>query len=165
MIQKTAGLLRREQKTHIIEIVTEDKMKKFSLLVLLVLVSSLGFPLFGQEKRKYKESEFYYVSVPIERIFAYRSGYVIVYRKGINQMARTYIPEGWFTDTGGKAEEIALGSGKAWPHLTIYYKSGQFSHIRVYVRRERAHETWGVVPMNVNIDEYFEGIEEIRLEF
>jgi hypothetical protein len=35
----------------------------------------------------------------------------------------------------------------------------------MYVRRERTHETWGVVPMNVNIDEYFEGVEEIRLEF
>jgi hypothetical protein len=146
-------------------IVTEDKMKKFSLLVLLVLVSGLGFSLFGQEKRQFKESEYYYVSVPIERVFAYRSGYVVVYRKGVNQMARTYIPEEWFTSAGGKAEEIALGSGKAWPYLTIYYKSGQFSHIRMYVRRERTHETWGVVPMNLNIDEYFEGVEEIKLEF
>jgi hypothetical protein len=144
---------------------TEEKMKKFSLLVLLVLVSSLAFPLFGQEKRRFKESEYYYVSVPIERIFAYRNGYVVVYRKGVNQMARTYIPEAWFTDTAGRAEQINLGSGQAWPYLTIYYKSGEFSHIRLYVRRERTHETWGVVPMNINIDEYFEGIEDIRLEF
>jgi hypothetical protein len=140
-------------------------MKKISLLVLLVLVSGLGFPLFGQEKRQFKESEYYYVSVPIERIFAYRSGYVVVYRKGVNQLARTYLPEEWFSNAGGKAEQINLGSGRAWPYLTIYYKSGEFSHIRLYVRRERAHETWGVVPMNVNIDEYFQGIEEIKLEF
>jgi hypothetical protein len=150
--------------------VTEDNMyhslmKKFSLLVLLVLVSGLGFSLFAQERRQFKQSEYYYVSVPIERIFAYRNGYVVVYRKGVNQMARTYLPLEWFADAAGKAEEIVLGSGKAWPYLTIYYKSGQFSHIRVYVRRERTHETWGVVPMNTNMDEYFEGIEEIKLEF
>jgi hypothetical protein len=131
----------------------------------LVLVFGLGFPLFAQEKRQFKESEYYYVSVPIERIFAYRNGYVVVYRKGINQMARTYLPQEWFTDTAGRADEIVLDSGKAWPYLTIYYKSGQFSHIRVYVRRERTHATWGIVPLNVNIDEYFEGIEEIKLEF
>ncbi|MDR2020221.1 MAG: hypothetical protein LBQ14_05570 [Treponema sp.] len=140
-------------------------MKKFSLLVLVVLVFSLGLPLFAQEKRQFKESEFYYVSVPIEKIFSYRNGYVVVYRKGVNQMARTYLPLEWFVDAGGKAEQITLGPGKAWPYLTIYYKSGQFSHIRVYIRRERTHETWGVVPMNTNIDEYFEGIEDIKLEF
>jgi hypothetical protein len=140
-------------------------MKKFSLLVLLVLVFSLGFPLFAQQNRQFKESDYYYVSVPIEKIYSYRNGYIVVYRKGVNQMARTYLPLEWFTNSAGKAEQIALGSGKAWPYLTIYYKAGQFSHIRVYVRRERSHETWGVVPMNLNIDDYFEGVEEIKLEF
>jgi hypothetical protein len=143
----------------------EDKMKKFSFLVLLVLVFSLGFPLFAQEKRNFKESEYYYVSVPIEKIYSYRNGYVVLYRKGVNQMARTYLPQEWFAGVQGKAEQIALGSGKAWPYLTIYYKSGEFSHVRLYVRRERTHETWGVVPMDINIDQYFEGIEDIRLEF
>jgi hypothetical protein len=140
-------------------------MKKFSLLVLLVLVFSLGFPLFAQQKRQFKESDYYYVSVPIEKIYSYRNGYIVVYRKGVNQMARTYLPLEWFADAAGKAEQIVLGSGRAWPYLTIYYKAGEFSHIRVYVRRERSHETWGVVPMNLNIDDYFEGVEEIKLEF
>jgi hypothetical protein len=140
-------------------------MKNSSLLVLLVLVFSLGFPLFGQEKRQFKESEYYYVNVPIEKIFAYRNGFVVVYRKGINKMVRTYLPGEWFISAGGKAEQINLSSGNAWPYLTIYYKSGEFSHIRLYVRREQTHETWGVVPMQINIDEYFQGIEEIRLEF
>jgi len=140
-------------------------MKKFTLLVLLALVFFLEAPLFAQEKRLSKESEYYYVSVLIEKIYTYRSGYVVVYRKGVNQLARTYLPLEWFTDAGGKAEEIALGSGKDWPHLTVYYKSGQFSHIRLYTRREKVHETWGMVPLNVNIDQYFEGIEEIKLEF
>jgi hypothetical protein len=145
--------------------VMEDKMKKFAFLVFLGAAVSLGFPLFAQEKRQFKESEYYYVSVPIEKIYSYRNGYIVMYRKGVNQMARTYLPLEWFTNAGGKAEQIALGSGKAWPYLTIYYKGGQFSHVRVYVRRERSHETWGVVPMNLNIDEYFEGVEEINLEF
>jgi hypothetical protein len=139
-------------------------MKKAFFIVLTTLV--FGTVLFAQDNSgKKKESEYYYYSVPIEKIYTYRTGYIVVYRKGANRMARTYIPLEWFTDPTGKADQITLGPGRDWPHLSVYYKSGEFSHIRLYVRRERAHETWGVVPLNINIDEYFEGIEEISLEF
>jgi hypothetical protein len=139
-------------------------MKKALFVILAVF--ALGNVLFAQENSgRKKESDYYYYSVPIEKIYAYRTGYIVVYRKGANQMARTYIPLEWFTDPTGKADQIVLGAGKDWPHLSVYFKSGEFSHIRLYVRRERGHETWGVVPLNVNIDEYFEGVEEIHLEF
>jgi hypothetical protein len=141
-------------------------MKKAVLAALLGLMIGTGWALFAQESRSLrKESDFYYVSVPIEKIYSYRNGYVVLYRKGTNQTARTYIPLEWFTDPTGKADQITLGSGKAWPTLTVYYKSGEFSHVRLYVRRERAHESWGVVPLNINLDEYFEGVEDLRLEF
>ncbi|AEF80336.1 hypothetical protein [Leadbettera azotonutricia] len=140
-------------------------MKKALFAVLIGLVLGIGPTLFAQEKSQRKESEFYYFSVPIEKIYSYRSGYVVTYRKGINKMTRTYIPHSWFEGPNGKAEEIGLGSGKAWPSLTVYYKNGEFSHVRLYVRRERSHESWGIVPLNVNIDQYFEGVEEIKLEF
>jgi hypothetical protein len=141
-------------------------MKKALLVVLLGL--SIGFcgMLYAQSnKSQRKDSEYYYVSVPIEKIYAYRKGYVVAYRKGVNGMARTYIPMEWFSGLDGKADLIVQGSGKAWPTLTVYYKAGQFSHIRLYVRQNRSHESWGVVPLNINIDEYFEGVEEIKLEF
>lgn len=138
-------------------------MKKAILAVLLGLVLNIGPFLFAQSTAK--ESEYYYVSTPIEKIFSHRNGYVVLYRKGVNQMARTFIPMDWFTDPTGKADLVALGTGSAWPHLAIYYKEGEFSHIRLYVRRNRSHETWGVVPFNVDIDKYFENVDEIKLEF
>ena len=137
-------------------------------LILLVVVGTLclGGSLFAQEKKsKYKESEYYYFNIPIEKIYTYRQGYVVVYRKGVNQMARTYIPGDWFTDIGGKGEQIALGSGPEWPSMTVYYKNGEFSHVRLRVRRERNHESWGVVPFSVNLDDAFKDVEEIKLEF
>ena len=140
-------------------------MKKTLLAVLLGLILSGGAALYAQESKSYKESEFYYYSVPIERIYLYRNGYIVMYRKGVNQMARTYIPMDWFTDPTGKADLIKLGTGKAWPYLTVYYKAGEFSHIRLYVSRSQSHETWAVVPLNVNMDEYFQDIESIDLEF
>ena len=139
-------------------------MKKIVLLA--VLTALCGTFLFAQQSTpKYQESDYYYFNVPIEKIYSYRLGYVVIYRKGANQMARTYIPANWFTDIGGKGEIVGLSSGKEWPSMSVYYKSGEFSHIRLRIRREKWHETWGMVPLNVNLDEYFEDIEEINLEF
>ena len=140
-------------------------MKKSVLLVVLAALC-LGGSLFAQQTHhKFKESEYYYFNVPIEKIYSYRKGYIVLYRKGVNQMARTYLPGDWFASVDGKGEYIGLGSGHEWPSMSVYYKQGEFSHVRLRVRRHRSHETWGVVPLNVNIDEFFEGIEEIRLEF
>jgi len=140
-------------------------MKKFFLLALLITVSQ-GMSLFAQQSTpKYKESDYYYFNVPIEKIYAYRLGYIVVYRKSANQLARTYIPADWFVDTGGKGEIVGLGSGTEWPSMSVFYKSGKFSHVRLMLRRDRSHETWGVVPLNINIDDYFKDIEEVDLEF
>ena len=140
-------------------------MKKIMLLAVLAALC-VGSSLFAQQSApKYKESDYYYYNVPIEKIYAYRLGYIVLYRKGANQMARTYLPSDWFTDIGGKGELIGLGTGKEWPSMTVYYKNGEFSHVRLRVRRARSHETWGVVPLNINIDDYFKGIEEVQLEF
>ena len=140
-------------------------MKKIILGAVLAVLCC-GTVLFAQQsKPKYKESEYYYFNVPIEKIYFYRNGYIVIYRKGANQMARTYIPSNWFTDIGGKGEIVGLGSGKEWPSMSVYYKSGEFSHVRLRLRRDRSHETWGVVPLNRNIDEYFENVEDIQLEF
>jgi hypothetical protein len=140
-------------------------MKKIILLLVLgASVFSASVAAQGTT-RKYKESEYYYYNIPIEKIYSYRLGYMIVYRKGVNQMARTYIPADWFTTIGGKGELVTLGSGKEWPSMSVYYKSGEFHHVRLRVRRERLHETWAVVPLNINIDEYFKDIEEVKLEF
>jgi hypothetical protein len=122
-------------------------------------------PLPAQDIPQEMQSEFYYVSVPLERVYPYRKGYVIQYRKKVNQLATTYIPLEWFEGTAGKADLIRISSGTYWPHLTIYYKNGEFSHIRLYVRRELTHETWGSIPAGVNIDDRFENIDTIKLEF
>ena len=139
-------------------------MKKITLLVVLAALI-IGGPLFAQQSSKYKESEYYYFNVPIEKIYSYRLGYIVIYRKGINQMARTYLPYDWFSEAGGKGELVGLGSGKEWPSMTVYYKSGEFSHVRLRVRRHKSHASWGVVPLTMNIDDYFKDIEEVKLEF
>ena len=138
-------------------------MKKIIVLVVLAALFQGTF-LFAQNELK-NESEYYYINVPIEKIYAYKEGYIVLYRKGVNQMARTYLPYNWFTDIGGVGEAIMIGSGTEWPSMSVYYKNGEFSHVRLRLRRARAHESWGVVPLTVNLDEHFRDVEDVKLEF
>ena len=146
-------------------------MKKLIILLVVLFLSIQGASLFAQtthtshNNSQWKESEYYYFNVPIEKIYSHRLGYVVVYRRGVNQMARMFLPEVWFTGVDGKGDLFGLGPGSEWPSMSLYYKNGEFSHIRLRVRRNRSHETWGFVPLNVNIDEHFKDIEEVHLEF
>jgi len=143
-------------------------MKKGIFLLIILAVLCQGASIFAQEKKnesKYKESEYYYFNVPIEKIYSHRLGYMVLYRKGENQMARTFIPAKWFTESNGKGEFIGIRGGAEWPSMSVYYKSGEFSHLRLRVRTSRAHSTWGFIPLNINIDEAFKDIEEVKLEF
>jgi hypothetical protein len=134
-------------------------VKTLRLLISTVILFAGLMPLAAQESSSAddKKSEYYYVNVPLEKIYPYR--------KGVNQTARAYLPLEWFTDTAGKGDLIRMGSGTSWPYLSVYYKGGAFSHVRLYVRREAGHETWGNIPLNVNIDDRFENVDELKLEF
>jgi len=143
-------------------------MKKFIVAVVLAASLAAVCPVFAQEeeeKEKGKGSEYYYYNIAIEKIWPYRKGYIVQYRKGLNQFARAYLPSEWFTNTAAKGEIITLPHGRAWPSMTVYYKSGEFSHVRLYVHASRTHQTWGIIPQNVNIDSNFEDVEDLKLQF
>jgi len=140
-------------------------MKKIILAIALMVFFTAVTPVFAQQISEKNQSEYYYVNIPVEKIHLYRSGYIVQYRQGINKIGTLYIPHQWFTSPGGKAEEILLPGGKEWPTLTVYYKEGEFSHLRLYVHRWRGHATWGVVPMTLNLDDRFEGVETLDIVF
>jgi len=137
-------------------------VKKIILLVVLATFC-LGTFVFAQQFSN--ESNFYYFSYPIERIYVHRLGYMIVYRGNSNRMSRTFVPHEWFEEMGSKGEIVYLGTGHEWPTMTVYYNGGDFSHVRLRLRRDRSHQTWGLVPLNMNLDEYFKDIEEVDLTY
>jgi hypothetical protein len=141
-------------------------MKKIILLVVLAAACQ-GVFLAAQETTEiYRESDHYYHSFSIEKIYSHRLGFMITYRKGgSNQMGRTFVPVEWFQTMGGKGEIVYLASGKEWPSMAIYYKNGEFSHVRLRLRRERTHESWGVIPFTANYDNYFQNIDGLKMEF
>lgn len=143
-------------------------MKKVVLLV-AVCIALASVPVFAQEEEAASGSSgYYYVSSPIQKVYPHRKGYVVTYWKGAIGSATTYLPLDWFKEETGeipKGEVILLGPGTRWPYITVYYKDGEFSHVRLYLRKERSHETWGDISAGTNIDDRFEGIDEIKLEF
>jgi hypothetical protein len=141
-------------------------MKKLCFALVFLFVFGALTPLFAQKVSSEHESEYYYKNVPVERIYTYRAGYVVMYRKGgAHQLGRAYIPGEWFHETAGRAELVNLPPGTNWPSMTVYYKAGEFSHVRLFVHKWKGHTTWGIVPQTTNIDDRFEGVESLVLEF
>ena len=140
-------------------------MKKLIIAAVLAVSLFAVFPVFAQSDKEGKDSEYYYVNISLEKIWPYRAGYIVQYRKGINQFGRSYLPIEWFTNAAGKGEIINLPKGQAWPTMSVYYKDGEFSHVRLYVHPWRSHQTWGNVPQNVNIDSRFKDVDTIEIEF
>jgi hypothetical protein len=145
----------------------EVDMKKLIIAVLCAVIFAAGVPVFAQNNQdnRRSESEYYYINISLEKIFPYRNGYVVQYRQGINRMARAYIPTEWFVDPAGKGEIITLPKGRTWPSMSVYYKNGEFSHVRLYVHHASSHQTWGIIPQNVNIDSRFDDVETLDIKF
>jgi len=132
-------------------------MKK---LFILLIVGSVVSSLFAQTFSEEHTSRIFYQNVSVEKVYPTRRGYIIqYYRGGINDFGIISIPNEWFTDAASKAELVTLPPGKNWPTMTIFYKDGEFSHVRLYVHKNKRHQTWGNVPLPADVSKYFENIE------
>jgi hypothetical protein len=114
-------------------------------------------------------SDLYFVQVPIEKIWQHPKGYIVEYRKTALANRRVYIPTDWFDRALNpseplKAEVMLMDAGKAKPRMILYYKDGKFDHVRLYVRRERSHGTWGNMKPYAEYDKLFDGVEELKLD-
>jgi hypothetical protein len=115
------------------------------------------------EKDPEKWSDLYYITVPIEKIYPHTLGFMVLYRKNNTELGRLYIPDEWLNKAGGKGELIYLPNDETWPYLVIYYKQGEFYRVRLFVKRNKNHSSWGVLPQGTNISDNF-NIEELKLE-
>lgn len=109
-------------------------------------------------------SEFYYINLPIEKVYPHKLGYMVVYRKSGKDLGRTYLPMEWFTESAGKGELITIDNGALWPYISVFYKAGKFDHLRLYVRKGFSHPSWGNLPQGADIDANFK-VEDLKLEF
>jgi len=156
-------------------------MKKFIIVAIFLAVIS---PVFAQSIPDEKASNMYYVNVLIERIYPTSQGYLIRYLKSNGEMGSVGIPNQWFTeaqgandnDTGvvgvsrlyvaaGKAEIINLPPGRNWPTMTVFYRNGEFSHVRLYVHRNMSHVTWSYIPQGTDLSRFFTSQDTIDIQY
>ena len=131
-------------------------MKKFIFTVIfLMLISSV----FAQE-----DSSIYYVNLSIDKIYSTNQGYIVFYRtqKGIEAIG---VPTRWFNQSAGKAAVINLAVGGDWPSMSVFFRDGEFTNVRLYVHRNKTHYTWGSVPLGTDISSYFPEEDTFDIKF
>ncbi|ORC36561.1 hypothetical protein [Marispirochaeta aestuarii] len=119
-------------------------MKKQLVLVIAVLLLTL-FAVSAVAD----ESEFFFKSLPITRVYAHRDGYRIIYRRTNMELADMYVPVDWFQYEPGAGNrgkgELVMDENPAFPYFSIFWKNGEFSHVRLYLREDKNHLSWGIM--------------------
>jgi len=138
-------------------------MKKLLIVSILFLLTII-VPVFAQNNSG-EQDRMYYLNVPVEKIYATSLGYVIQYRSRGNIIATIGIPNEWFYDSAGSAEMVRLPAGRDWPTMSIFYRNGEFSHIRLYVHRSKGHWTWGSVPQGTDVSRFFTDRDSFRIQY
>lgn len=142
-------------------------MKALRYIIPSLFLFLFALPAFSQDgiwpRDPEKWSDYYYVQVPLEKVFLHQRGYVVSYRSGPTALKQAYLPIEWFTETAGRGDLIKHKGGNDWPYMVIYYKDGKFSHVVLHVRYEAGHESYGALPRGIQIDDRFD-VEEIVLE-
>lgn len=146
-----------------------EKIRRVCLIALITfgIPASIVFAQDGRAGGSSEESPFGVITIPVEKIYYHSKGYVVEYRKNGMGTERIYLPLSWFrqngnTETTRKGELIKIKNGNVWPYISVYYRDGKTDHVRLYVR-DNAHQTRGAIPNSVNLDDKFDGVEEITI--
>ena len=93
------------------------------------------------------ESEFFFKSIPITKVYSHRDGYRVVYRRSNMELAVLYLPDNWFQFTPGEGQrgkaELVMANDPSYPYMSIFWKDGAFDHIRLYLKPDKNDFSWG----------------------
>ena len=133
-------------------------MKRRLMRVALVLLFFGVFTVNAQEQ----DPELYVKTVSIMKILNHALGYKVLYLKSSMEVGEFYVPHSWFK-AGGKAE-LVLGNGPAFPYFSVFYRNGEFDHVKIYAAENIGHLSWGRLKRQVGDSSKFE-VETLDLEF
>ena len=133
-------------------------MKRTVMLVALVLLILGVFAVNAQEQ----DPKLYVKTVSIMKILNHALGYKVLYLKSSMEVGEFYVPHSWFK-AGGKAE-LVLGDTPAFPYFSVFYRDGEFDHIKIYAAENIRHLSWGRLKRQVGDSSKLEA-ETLDLEF
>jgi len=123
------------------------------ILIVTLVVMVAGFPV-AQEQEQNNESELFVHTVYLNQVFRHRLGFKVTYTAENLDYKEVYIPTSWFTQAAGKGELIETSS-KSAPYMDVYFQNGEFSHVRLFVKDNPFHVTWGRLEDEPNAEEKF----------
>jgi hypothetical protein len=109
------------------------------------------------------ESEMFVKSMHIVKVYPHQKGYRIVYMKSGLDIGVTYFPMEWFYGAANKGEVI-YGKDPAYPYMSIFWKNGEFHHVRLYLEESKNAQSWGDIDNPQAIEGNFD-IETLEIEF
>jgi hypothetical protein len=108
------------------------------------------------------QSDYYYLHLPIAKIYSHPLGYRVVYSPSYGVYKDAYLPFAWFVP-GGKGE-LVFDHGPAYPYMEVFYKNGKFDHVRLYAETDSNSPTWKTLPATLDLSKEF-AIDDLKLEF
>ena len=101
-----------------------------------------------------EESTMFVKTMPIIRIYSHRMGFKVLYLKNNFTLGAFYVPLRWFDEAASKGL-LVKGFFEEYPYFSIFWKDGEFHSVKLYVKENLQHETWGTLGSEEGIDSKF----------
>lgn len=129
---------------------------KRALSILLLLVTTIMLS-------SATKSPYYAKTVVLTRVFQHKLGYKVFYMANDMTNREAYLPMELFQPREDVTRSsISEGNGTAYPYMTIFWKNGEFSHIKLYIKKDHNDVSWGAF---VNPDTHDENFKNAELKF
>jgi len=120
-------------------------MRRLALFMALVL----GF----LAPQALAETELYAKTVYVHRVYPHPKGYLVMYYKNDNKtLSFLHIPREWFNRVtaesidGSSKAELRFGNNPTIPYMQVFWKDGQFHHLKLFVNPKMDAAMWAVIP-------------------
>jgi hypothetical protein len=132
--------------------------------VLLFVSLFLLFGMFAALPVASEESDMYYKTATIIKVFPHKLGYYVIYRSPTSlKSSEFFIPTEWFDRRDSRAV-LNLTDQHIAPYLAILTKAGKFDHIRITLPKDVSNSVWGTLTSGVKYNDKFTA-EELKLEY
>ncbi len=134
-------------------------MKRIVFLIVIFVLLFSSVLLFSQQQK-----DVFVKSVPILKILSHKLGYKIFFLTQNMEISSFYAPISWFYGQRNKGK-IIWGNEQEYPYFTVVWEEGKFSYIKLFLKENMMHESWGALEASVaEVKDKFE-IEEPNFRF
>jgi hypothetical protein len=132
-----------------------------TIFILMILIVTPSFAQRAFPITNTQPSNIFVKSFFIQQVQQHNSGWKVTYATSSGQLAITWIPTAWMSDTDGKGEIIYTQS-RSTPYMQVYWTDGEFSFVRLFLNPNKRDISWGPLLEDPSLTEKF-NIDSIQL--